>query len=274
MGMTRLDLLPVDAPYRAYTQQVQAGYGAVDGCLIVAAQGMQQCLQAAHPRLVQRRTCALAAFGDPGVGCDHSRQLHVALRRHAGDGKAMCGAAFQRGTVLQKLLGGVQVACALLESATVACARCCFAQKLQERFAVICCKPAWAGALQLAGELEQCIVQVVWPGLSHGQGNTCMQLGTFAYGRERVRGFHHPLMGKAQAVLALLQETRANQGFQRFARRLGKDLLKQALIAAAARRAGHPQQVALRHRQAGQAVDHQVGDIVGIAVAGHGLQAP
>ena len=47
-------------------------------------------------------------------------------------------------------------------------------------------------------------------------------------------------MGKAQAVLALLQETRANQGFQRFARGLGKDLLKQAFIAAAARRAGHP----------------------------------
>ena len=183
MGMTCLDLLPVDAPYRAYTQQVQAGYGAVDGRLIVAAQGMQQCLQAAHPRLVQRRTCALVAFGDPGFGCDHSRQLHVALRRHAGDGKAMCGAAFQRGAVLQKLLRGVQVACGLLEGATVACACCCFAQKLQERFAVIRCKPAGAGALQLVGELEQCFVQVAWPGLSHGQGNTCMQLGTRAYGR-------------------------------------------------------------------------------------------
>ncbi|MNG83294.1 hypothetical protein D3C79_420140 [compost metagenome] len=102
----------------------------------------------------------------------------------------------------------------------------------------------------------------------------CMQLGTLARGRESVRGFHHPLMGEAQAVLARLQETRANQGFQRFAGHLREHLLKQAFIAAAARRAGHPQQVALRLWQARQAVDHQVGDIVGIAVAGHGLQAP
>ncbi|MNE36652.1 hypothetical protein D3C80_1304710 [compost metagenome] len=68
MGMTGLDLLPVDAAHRADTQQVQAGYGAVDGCLIVAAQGVQQCLQPAHPGLVQRRACALAAFSEAGLG--------------------------------------------------------------------------------------------------------------------------------------------------------------------------------------------------------------
>ncbi|MNH17641.1 hypothetical protein D3C79_773240 [compost metagenome] len=81
-------------------------------------------------------------------------------------------------------------------------------------------------------------------------------------------------MGEAQAVLARMQETRANQGFQRFARRLGEDQVEQAFITAAARCAGDPQYVALGCRQACQAVDHQVGDVIGVAVAGHGLQAP
>ncbi len=127
MGMTGLDLLPVDTSHRAHTQQVQAGYGAVDGRLIVAAQGAQQRLQAAYPRLVQRRASALAAFSDAGLGRDHSRQLHVAFGGHAGDGKAMRGAAFQRCAVVQQLLGRVQVASCLFESAVVACACCGFA---------------------------------------------------------------------------------------------------------------------------------------------------
>lgn len=146
--------------------------------------------------------------------------------------------------------------------------------KLQKSFAVIRCKPAWAGALQLVGKLEQYLVLAPRPGLAHGLGNTCMQLGTCARWRESVRSFHHPFMGEAQAVLARLQETRANQGFQRLAGRLREYLVKQAFITAAASRTDHPQQVALRLWQARQAVDHQVGDIVGIAVAGHGLQAP
>ncbi|MCY1174267.1 hypothetical protein D9M73_144610 [compost metagenome] len=127
MGMTGLDLLPVDAPHRAYAQQVQAVQGAVDSRLIVTVQGVQQCLQPARPRLVQHRAGTLAAFSEAGLRCDRSRQLHVALRRHAGDGKAMRGAAFQRGAVVQQLLGGVQVASGLFEGAGVACAGCGFA---------------------------------------------------------------------------------------------------------------------------------------------------
>lgn len=101
-----------------------------------------------------------------------------------------------------------------------------------------------------------------------------MQRGALVHGRECISGLHHPVMSKAQAVLARLQEAGANQGFQGFDWRLGEHLPKQVFIAVAARRADDPQQVALRCRQALQAVDHQVGDIVGVAVPGHGLQAP
>ncbi|MNC67039.1 hypothetical protein D3C75_1175010 [compost metagenome] len=72
MGMTGLDLLPVEAPHRADTQQVQAGQGAVDSRLIVTARGVQQCLQPARPRLVQHRAGTLAAFSETGLGRDRA----------------------------------------------------------------------------------------------------------------------------------------------------------------------------------------------------------
>ncbi|MNH25631.1 hypothetical protein D3C79_856410 [compost metagenome] len=128
--------------------------------------------------------------------------------------------------------------------------------------------------MQLVGGLEKHLVQVLWPGLQHGLGNACMQRFALAHGRELISRFHHPVVGKAQAFLARQQEARANQGLQRFTRRLCKDPVEQAFIASAACCADDAQYVALGRGQAHQAVDHQVGDIVGIAVPGHGLQAP
>ncbi|MOA45320.1 hypothetical protein D3C78_1677090 [compost metagenome] len=56
--------------------------------------------------------------------------------------------------------------------------------------------------MQLVGKLEQRLLQAARPGLAHGQGNSCMQLGALGRGREGIGGFHYPLVGEAQAVLA------------------------------------------------------------------------
>lgn len=128
--------------------------------------------------------------------------------------------------------------------------------------------------MQLVGGLEKHLVQVLWPGLQHGLGNACMQRFALAHGRELISRFHHPVVGKAQAFLARQQEACANKGLQRFARRLCKDSAEQAFIASVACCADDAQYIALGRGQAHQPVDHQVSDIVGIAVPGHGLQAP
>ncbi len=274
LRMAGLHLLWGDTASQADAQKLEAGDGGGDGGLVVAAQGVQACLQLAYPRPVQRRACALKAFDESPLGSGHARQLQVTLRRHAGDSKGMGGVALRRCAVDQQLLAHLQMSCRLFTRTAVARTQRRFTQKLQEHIALIRCKPAGAGALQLTGDLENHLLQVVVPNLEHGLGYACMQLSPITRGCELIGGLHHPVMGEAQAFLARQQEAHVNQGFQRFIRRRYKQQVQQALIAAAACRAGDPQHIALGGRQACQAVDHQVGDVVGVTLPGHGLQAP
>ena len=92
--------------------------------------------------------------------------------------------------------------------------------------------------------------------------------------RELIRRFLHAVMHEAQAALARQQEARGNQGLHRSAWRPPQHPLQYAIVAAAACGAGDAQYVALWRGQARQAVDHQLGDIVGVTVPGHGLWAP